>query len=63
MAIELTGVYDGTAVYLLHDGTLVNRFAGDDGWGETRSRRAQEWIDEHGPAFRERWFAGREDTR
>lgn len=50
--IELPGVYDGTAVYLLRDGSLVNRFR-HDGFGSAyHIRAADKWITDHGKRFR-----------
>lgn len=51
LAVEITGLYDGTAVYLLKDGTLVNRFEGQNGWGN-RAQRVDEWIAKHGNQLR-----------
>jgi hypothetical protein len=42
--IEISGVYDGVAVWVLKDGTMVNRFAGEPGY-ERRAARIQEYID------------------
>ena len=51
VAIELPGVYDGTSVYLLKDGTYRNRW---DGTTIThRKIAAREWIERHGDSFRE----------
>ncbi|ORA77281.1 hypothetical protein BST28_18625 [Mycolicibacter kumamotonensis] len=50
LAIELPGVYDGTSVYLLKDGTFVNRWT-----NSTITHRrwaADEWIAAHGDKFR-----------
>ncbi len=47
LAIEIPGVYDGTCVWLLKDGTLVNIL----GWGH-RAARVEEWIAEHADAVR-----------
>lgn len=52
LAIEIPGVYDGTAVYLMKDGSLVNRFRLTGGWGERRAARVDAWIAEHGEEFR-----------
>lgn len=43
--IEIPGVYDGIAVWVLKCGLWVNRFAGEPGY-ECRAARIQEWIDE-----------------
>lgn len=51
LAIEIPGVYDGTCVWLLKDGTLVNRFSSWPGFGR-RAARVDEWIAEHGAAVR-----------
>ena len=51
LAIEIREIYDGTAVYLLKDGTLVNRFAGSSGWG-VRAKRVDKWITAHGDQVR-----------
>ena len=51
LAVEIPGVYDGAAVYLLKDGTLVNRFEGQTGWG-SRPQRVDEWIAKHGDQLR-----------
>lgn len=42
--IEIQGVYDGVAVWVLKDGTMVNRFAGEPGY-ERRATRIQDYID------------------
>lgn len=42
--IEISGVYDGVAVWVLKDGTMVNRFADEPGY-ERRAARIQEYID------------------
>lgn len=51
LAIEIPGVYDGTSAYLMKDGTIVNR------WNirgfHSRRVATQQWIDQHGDAFRE----------
>lgn len=54
-AYEIPGLYDGTAVYLLRDGTLVNRFAGAP-WPTRLIARVDEWIAQHGDAIRELWL-------
>ncbi|MBJ8342808.1 hypothetical protein JGU71_28350 [Antrihabitans sp. YC3-6] len=41
--IEISEIYDGVAVWVLKDGSLVNRFAGRPGW-ETRAARIDVWI-------------------
>ncbi len=41
--IEISEIYDGVAVWVLKDGSLVNRFAGRPGW-ETRAARIDAWI-------------------
>lgn len=51
LLVEIPGLYDGTAVYLLKDGRLVNRFAHAGGWGGL-SARVDEWIARHGDAVR-----------
>jgi hypothetical protein len=43
--IEIQGLYDGVAVWVLKDGTWINRFADMPGY-EHRAARIQEWIDE-----------------
>lgn len=53
IAIEIPGLYDGTACWLLKDGRLINRFAGQPGWGN-RAARVDEWIAQHGDSIRER---------
>lgn len=52
LAIEIPGVYDGTAVYLLRDGTLVNRFRQTSGWSPRLIARVDEWIANHGETCR-----------
>ena len=32
------GIYDGIIVYVLKDGTKVNRFKGKEGWGDLEER-------------------------
>ena len=41
MAYELPGVYDGVCAWLLKNGRLVNRFAGE---GSRREALTDEWI-------------------
>ncbi len=55
IAIEIPEIYDGTCVYLMKDGTLVNRFhvAGWGGQGGRRDR-VDEWIAKHGDTLRAR---------
>lgn len=52
LAVEIRGVYDGTAVYLLKDGRLINRFRCSNGWSEFRINAADSWIAEHGEQLR-----------
>lgn len=52
LGIELPGVYDGIAVWLLKDGTLVNRFRQSAGWSAHRIKAADEWIANHGETCR-----------
>lgn len=52
LAIEIPGVYDGTAVYLLRDGTLVNRFRQTPGWSAHRIKAADQWIAQHAGTLR-----------
>ncbi len=51
LAVEIPGLYDGSAVFLLKDGRVVNRFAGT-GWGSLPAR-VDEWIERHGAALRD----------
>ena len=48
IGIELPGVYDGVAVWLLKDGRFVNRFRQSPGWSPHRVKAADEWIANHG---------------
>lgn len=52
MRVEIPGVYDGIAAYLMRDGSWVNRFRLRDGWGERRAARTDEWIGKHGAGVR-----------
>lgn len=52
LGIELPGVYDGIAVWLLRDGTLVNRFRQQPGWPAHRIKATDEWIASHGETCR-----------
>lgn len=54
LAIEIPGVYDGAAVYLMRDGTLVNRFRHDGFGSAARIYAADEWIAQHCNAIRAR---------
>jgi hypothetical protein len=52
MLIELQGVYDGWSIALYEDGTMVNRWANEDGTGpqpglERRWGAAEEYISVH----------------
>lgn len=49
--VEIPEIYDGVAIYLLRDGQMVNRFAGQNGWGN-RAARVDEWIAAHGDSLR-----------
>ena len=53
IAVEIPEIYDGTAVYLMKDGTLVNRFRAD-GWSDygNRAARVDNWIAKHGNNLR-----------
>lgn len=51
LAIEIRGLYDGAAVYLLRDGTLVNKFRGKN-WGGHYEAAADEWIAKYGEELR-----------
>ena len=43
--IEICDVYDGVAVYVMKDGTWINRFRLPGGEGfESRAQRVDEWI-------------------
>ena len=46
--IEIQGVYDGVCVWVMKDGTWVNRFRlpGYEGW-ERRAERVDAWIALH----------------
>lgn len=48
LGIEVPEIYDGVAVWVLKDGTLVNRFAGEAGY-ERRAERIQAYIDAQDP--------------
>lgn len=48
MGIEVPDIYDGVAVWVLKDGTLVNRWAGEPGY-ERRAERIQAYIDAQDP--------------
>lgn len=52
VGIEIPGVYDGIAVWLLKDGRLVNRFRQAPGWPAYRVKAADEWIASHGQTCR-----------
>ena len=52
LGIELPWVYDGTCVWLLKDGTIVNRFRQAPGWPAWRDAAVDEWIAEYGEKFR-----------
>ena len=52
LAVEIPGLYDGTAVYLLKSGELVNRFRRSPGWSSRHIAGADEWIAKHGDNLR-----------
>lgn len=52
LAVELPGIYDGTCLWLLKDGSYVNRFRQTPGWQAWRITRVDQWIAEHGELFR-----------
>ena len=52
LGIEIPGLYDGTAVWLLKDGTLVNRFRSVPGWSGRTIAAVDEWITKHGDQIR-----------
>lgn len=53
VAVVIPGLYDGTAVYLMKDGTFVNRFRRDGTWPARKVRAADTWILMNGSRFRE----------
>lgn len=52
LGIEIRGIYDGTAVWLLKDGTLVNRFRQVPGWSSRTITAVDEWIAKYGGEIR-----------
>ncbi len=52
LTVEIRGLYDGTAVYLLKNGELVNRFRQSPGWSARHIKVADEWIAKNGDALR-----------
>ncbi len=48
LAVEIPGLYDGAAVFLLKSGELINRFRQSPGWSARRIAGADEWIAKHG---------------
>lgn len=54
LLIEIPGVYDGTAVYLLKSGELVNRFRQSPGWSARQIQAADEWMAKFGENLRKR---------
>lgn len=50
--IEIRGVYDGVAIWVLKDGTWLNRFAGEPGY-ERRAARIQAYIELNNPTEKE----------
>lgn len=52
LCVEIRGVYDGTAVYLLKDGRILNRFRQSAGWSSRKILAVDEWIARHGDALR-----------
>lgn len=52
LAIEIRGVYDGIAVYLLKTGELVNRFRRKPGWSARQIAATDEWISKNGDRIR-----------
>lgn len=48
LAVEIPELYDGTAVYVMRDGSVVNRFALDLRWDARLVARVDEWIAAHG---------------
>lgn len=52
VGVEIPGVYDGTCVWLLKDGRLINRMAN---WGGRREQATQEWIESNGDKLRAEW--------
>jgi hypothetical protein len=47
-AIELSDIYDGVCIWVLKDGTRVNRFAGHPGY-EDRAERIEQWMRDNPP--------------
>lgn len=56
--VEIHGIYDGVCAYLMRDGSWVNRFRLDEGWGTARPAAVDAWIAEHGPAVAREALAG-----
>lgn len=52
ISVEIRGLYDGTAVYLLKSGELVNRFRLAPGWSPRHIAGADEWIAKFGAKLR-----------
>ena len=51
LAVEIPGLYDGTAVYLMRDGRVLNRFR-HRYWPTHLRAGADTWIAEHGDRLR-----------
>jgi len=58
MSVQIPGLYDGTAVWVYDDGSMVNRFAEDNAfasetetdpllWSDRYVKAADEWIAAH----------------
>jgi hypothetical protein len=52
LTVEIRGLYDGTAIYLLKNGELVNRFRQSPGWSARHIKVADEWIAKFGAKLR-----------
>lgn len=59
LAIQMQGVYDGVAAYLMEDGSIINRFDGPE-WPDRLRAKADEWIEGNGPALLARYGFGEE---
>ena len=52
--VEIPGLYDGVAYWVMKDGSRVNRWAGIEGY-ERRAAAVQKVMDANGRAGREEW--------
>lgn len=52
--IEIRGLYEGIAAWVLNDGRVINRWAGVPGC-ENRAAEVQDWLDNNRAELMKEW--------